>query len=82
MSAFIHHNKLDNNPEKSYEEIAIGQKQGCKNLIQSILYVKNTPVIFNKTKISQKIGYVISGKIKIKYEGVYLNQTINKTFTL
>ena len=51
MPAFIHHNKLDINPEKSYEEIAIGQKQGCKNLIQSILYVKNTPVIFNKTKI-------------------------------
>ena len=34
------------------------------------------------SQISQKIGYVISGKIKIKYEGVYLNQTINKTFTL
>ena len=68
MSAYIHHNKLNNNPEKSYESIAIDKKQGCKNLIQSILYVKNTPVIFDKTKISQKIGYVISGKIKIKYE--------------
>ena len=44
MPAFIHHNKLNNNPEKSYEEIAIDKKQGCKNLIQSILYIKNTPV--------------------------------------
>jgi len=82
MPAFIHHNKLNNNPEQSYEEIAIDKKQGCKNLIQSILYVKNTPVIFNKTKVSQRVGYVISGKIKIKYEGDYLKQAINKTFTL
>ena len=82
MPAFIHHNKLNNNPEKSYEEIAIDKKQGCENLIQSILYLKKTPVIFNKTKVSQRVGYVISGKIKIKYEGEYLKQTINKTFTL
>ena len=65
MPTFIHHNKLNNNPEKSYEEIAIDKKLGCDNLIQSILYIKKTPVIFNKTKVSQRVGYVISGKIKI-----------------
>ena len=82
MPAFIHHNKLNNNPSESYEEIAIDKRQGCENLIQSILYIKNTPVIFDKTRVSQRVGYVISGKIQIKYKGSYLKQTINKTFTL
>ena len=82
MHAFIHHNKLNNNPGKSYEEIAIDKTQGCKNLVQSIIYIKNTPVIFDKTRVSQRVGYVISGKIQIKYKGAYLKQTINKTFTL
>jgi len=82
MHAFIHHNKLNNNPGKSYEEIAIDKTQGCKNLVQSIIYIQNTPVIFDKTRVSQRVGYVISGKIQIKYKGAYLKQTINKTFTL
>ena len=55
MPAFIHHNKLNNNPEKSYEEIAIDKKQGCKNLIQSILYIKNTLVEGTKMVVSREI---------------------------
>ena len=82
MSAFIHHNKLNNNPKKSYEDIAIDKTQGCKNLVQSIIYIKDTPFKFNKTKVSQRIGYVISGLIKIQYKGTYSKQSINKTFTL
>ena len=38
MSRKENHNKLNNNPGKSYEEIAIDKTQGCQNLVQSIIY--------------------------------------------
>ena len=59
MIKIVHNNKIDKSPHKTYLKTVIDSKSGCKNLIQSILYLKDNSVIFNKTQKSQKIAYIL-----------------------
>ena len=65
MVKIVHNNIRDKSPHKTYSKTLIDSKSGCKNLIQSILYLKDNSIIFNKTKKSQKIAYILSGKISL-----------------
>ena len=53
MAKIVHNNIIDKSPHKTYSKTLIDSKSGCKNLIQSILYLKDNSIIFNKTKKSQ-----------------------------
>ena len=65
MIKIVHNNKIDKSPHKTYSKTIIDSESGCKNLIQSIMYLKDNSVIFNKTQKSQKIAYILSGKISL-----------------
>ena len=60
MIKIVHNNKIDKSPHKTYSKTIIDSESGCKNLIQSILYLKDNSVIFNKTQKSQKIAYILN----------------------
>ena len=68
MIKIVHNNKIDKSPHKTYLKTVIDSKSGCKNLIQSILYLKDNSVTFNKTQKSQKIAYILSGEILLLTE--------------
>ena len=53
MIKIVHNNKIDKSPHKTYSKTIIDSESGCKNLIQSILYLKDNSVIFNKTQKSK-----------------------------
>jgi len=70
MIKIVHNNKIDKSPQKTYSKTIIDSKSGCKNLIQSILYLKDDSIIFTKTEKSQKIAYILSGKISLITEQI------------
>jgi mannose-6-phosphate isomerase-like protein (cupin superfamily) len=65
MVQIVHHNVINKNPKDTYSHTIIDSASGCENLTQSILYLKNKPIILNKSTKSQKIGYVLNGKISL-----------------
>ena len=54
MIQVVHQNIINTSPKKTYIDTIIDSKSGCKNLKQSILYLKDKSIKFPSTKLSQK----------------------------
>ena len=78
MIQVVHQNIINTSPDKTYIDTIIDSKSGCKNLKQSILYLKNKSIKFPSTKLSQKTAYILEGEISL----ITLNQDSNKEFIL
>ena len=78
MIQVVHQNIINTSPHKTYIDTIIDSKSGCKNLKQSILYLKNKSIKFPSTKLSQKTAYILEGEISL----ITLNQNSYKEFIL
>ncbi len=78
MIQVVHQNIINTSPKKTYIDTIIDSKSGCKNLKQSILYLKDKSIKFPSTKLSQKTAYILEGEISL----ITINQNSNIEFIL